>query len=103
LEVRAEGVTEDMRVRRSSGSPAASVRRATILATSQVFRDRGGWPVRGNESSTCSVAAAGRALAHAAIAVSGSSSSGVARTRPRLPWRTVHRLVDRAIAWRWTP
>jgi hypothetical protein len=39
---------------------------------------RGGWPVRGSDSSRCSLAAGGRALTQAAIAATVSSSSGTA-------------------------
>jgi hypothetical protein len=39
--------------RRSSGDPAACVWRATILAMSRVPSGRGGWPVRGSDSSGC--------------------------------------------------
>ena len=67
-----------------------------MRATSRVLSARGGWPVRGSESSRCSLAAAGRALTQAAIAASASSSSGIGAGAPALAVADGHPPARRA-------
>lgn len=51
-EVGAESVAQDVRAATVLRKPALAAWQATILEMSRVLRARGGWPVRGSESSS---------------------------------------------------
>jgi len=84
-QVGAEGVAQHVRgapVLRSAGGLGVTGDNARDVG---VVNARGGWPVCGSDSSRCAPAAGGQTLTQATTGASASSSSGLARLRPRLP------------------